>query len=274
MIGRVALGENPTARELTDFLQVELISGQLAAGEKLPSERTLAARFGVSRPTVREVLRTLEQQGLIEVLAGRGTFLRAPTATDSTRPMDVLYRRRNATAREVNDARLMLETHGAALAAASATREEIAALGRTLAAFDGATTLVNRASQDIAFHLQIARASRNVVIESMFLSICGLAFELMLRSLADPAVYNEGGPLHHNILHAISAGDAAAAALAMREHLSVAERRFGVDLDVSLDLLARRELERSLGPSASLDAVLEAALNLATEGQAEQPWYR
>jgi DNA-binding FadR family transcriptional regulator len=153
-----------------------------AGGLHAAAERVLAQDFAPSRPIVREVLRGLQERGLVEILPARGTFVRAPSAADDVRSLESYYRRRNATAREVMDARLMLETHAVRLAARSATAADIHALEQCQREADHAETVVDRARNDIAFHGLLARASHNTVIETMFASLTGLAFELMLRS--------------------------------------------------------------------------------------------
>ena len=79
-------------------------------GDKLPSERELATRFGVGRPLIREALRSLAELGLIETIPARGTFVRAGSDTRADRQAGIAIRRRGVTAHELSEARLMLET--------------------------------------------------------------------------------------------------------------------------------------------------------------------
>jgi len=65
-----------TRDELTRELENDIVSGRQGVGSKLPSERQLADRFGVSRPVVREALRTLVERRLVEIHPGRGAFVR------------------------------------------------------------------------------------------------------------------------------------------------------------------------------------------------------
>lgn len=237
-------------------LEERLAGPDAAAGTKLPSERQLAIDFGVSRPVIREALRGLVERGLIEIAPGRGAFVRAARMSDAARPLDALLRRGNATAGDLVEARLMLEREAAGLAAERAERAEREAMGRILARFDGAGDLIERARCDVAFHALIARASHNPVIETMFSSIAALTFELVLRSLGDANVSREGLPYHDKILRAIGDRDPAAAREAIEEHLLIARRLYGDDLERRLDLVARRELERVFGRSVSLEAIV------------------
>jgi DNA-binding FadR family transcriptional regulator len=238
-------------------LRHEILSGERPAGSKLPPERVLAQDFALSRPIVREVLRGLEEHGLVDILPARGTFVRAPSAADGVRSIESYYRRRHATAREVMDARLMLETHAARSAALEATPAEVAALEQCLEDGRLADDVVDRARHDVSFHGLIVRASHNTVIETMFASIIALTFELMLRSHADPRVVERGMPLHRGVLDAIRAHDPEAAGAAMREHLELAATLYGSDYDRSVESVARRELERVAGLRVSLDGLLD-----------------
>jgi GntR family transcriptional repressor for pyruvate dehydrogenase complex len=241
---------------LASLLEDELVGNGARPGTKLPSERQLAIRFGVSRPLVREAMRSLVERGLIEILPGRGAFVRAIRMSDAARPLDALYRRQNATPRDLVEARLMLEREAAGLAAERAEPDELEAMERVLTRFDRTGDLIERARCDISFHALIARMSHNPVIETMFSSIASLMFELMLRSLSDPAVSREGLPYHREIADAIRKRDSDRARQAIEGHLMIARRLYGQDLDRGLDLVARRELERVFGRSVSLEAII------------------
>jgi len=261
--------ERPTREGLTEYLVAEIMEGRLAPLTKLPPERQLAQEFGLSRPTVREVLRGLEERGLVEIVPARGSFVRAPTAADGARSLELHYRRHNATARDVMDARRMLETQTARLSALRATADDIAALERCLSQSEDADNVVDRARYDITFHGLLARTSANPVIETMFASISGLTFELMLRSHADPEVARRGLPYHRRVLDAIVAHDPDTAEDAMRRHLDLAASMYGEDYDRSVEDVARRELRRFLGPDMSLDQLVDEAVGQLREPHAE-----
>ncbi|KAB8164632.1 FCD domain-containing protein [Streptomyces sp. 3MP-14] len=233
-----------TRAELARHLETLIFSGEAAPGTKLPSERRLSEEHGVSRPAVREVLRGLEERGLIEVQAGRGAFVRQLTEAADLGPIDTIYRRRRPTPRDVIEARLMLEQRTVRSAAEKATPEDLALIREALTRFERADDLLARARADVDFHSAVAAAAHNPVIETMFASIRTMCFELMMRSLADPTVHRKGVPYHREIVDAISAGDAAGAERAIAAHLQVALDHYGADLDRPLDLVAQREMHR------------------------------
>jgi DNA-binding FadR family transcriptional regulator len=252
--------ERPSREQLTEHLVAEIMTGRLAPPDKLPAERQLAQEFGLSRPIIREVLRGLQERGLVEIVPARGTFVRAPNAADGARSLELHYRRHNATARDVMDARRMLETQTARLSALRATEDDVSALEGCLLRGEEADNIVERARQDITFHGLLARTSANPVIETMFASIAGLTFELMLRSLADPEVAGRGLPYHKRILDAVRAHNPDRAEKAMRAHLDLAATMYGEDYDQSVENLARREVRRFLGPDMSLDRLVDEAV--------------
>jgi DNA-binding FadR family transcriptional regulator len=260
----------PRSREDLDaHLSEQILTGRLAAGSKLPAERALADEFGVSRPIVREVLHGLQERGLVSILPARGTFVRQASPADGAGVLESFYRRQ-ATARNLVEARLMLEMYAVGLAAERATPAEIVALERCLRDFDNATHVVDRASHDVAFHGLIAQCTHNAVITTMFASISALTFELMLRSLSDPDVSTAGAPIHHAILDAIRAGDGPAAQAAMERHVGLAGHMFGSDLDAPVDETARREVNRLLGPHVSLDRLLADVGRRQAEAAADE----
>lgn len=257
----------PMSREqLTEHLTTEIVAGTIAVNTVLPSERALAEQYGLSRPIVREALRSLQERGLITIAPGRGAFVRRASALDWARPLDAAAMHRGATARELVEARVMLEERAAALAAARATAQDVEDLRSALAAFDAATGVLERARRDIAFHALIARSAHNPVIEMMFGAIAPLIFELMLRSLDDADVVERGVPYHGQILRAIEKGDARTAARAMDEHVSLACTMFGHDIDASLQVLAERKVASLLGPGAELEDVIAEALAVPSQG--------
>jgi GntR family transcriptional repressor for pyruvate dehydrogenase complex len=231
-----------TLLELLDDL---IVSGAWPAGSKLPSERALCQHFGLSRPVVREVLRRLEERGLIDVQPARGSFVRRLSAVDATRSLDALYRRTGATARDLVVARTMLECEAAALAATNATAKAQDRMQMVLAAHDATRELDHRAELDVSFHESIARASGNPVLHIMFASIRPLVSSLVMRSLADREVREAGEPLHRTILDAIVSRDAESARSAMHEHLALALTLYGDDLDRPLQEIAAERTART-----------------------------
>ena len=267
MIGNTSLTgvyppeHGPISRDaLAGLLERQILSGALAAGTRLPSERQLAEHFRVSRPVVREALRGLAERKLVQVAPGRGSFVRIAQASDAADQLSALYRHAPVTPRQLVEARMMLECTAAALAAERADDADLTRMRRANLDLERSTSIVEQARHDLVLHLAVIRAARNAVVEVMFTSIGMFTLELMLRSLSDAAVTTASIPYHHAIVDAIAAGDPAAARSAMEAHLDVATRLYGQDFDRSLEHVAREELGRLLTSDRALDELLTSAL--------------
>jgi len=255
-------GEPPSADGVVRSMSEQILSGVLEDGDRLPSERELAARFGVGRPLIREALRSLAELGLIETLPARGTFVRAGHDVRGNRQAAIAMRRRGVTAHELSEARLMLETATAAQAARRADERDIADLEVILVELEGATGVAHVES-DLAFHLGIASAAHNPVIEMMLESIAEPTTALMFRSVGDPDVMRRSQPFHRVALDAIRARDPGGASEAIRAHLTVAQELYGPDYERSVDELARQALAQ-LGARTGLEDLVDRVLGART----------
>lgn len=205
-------------QELARQLTAELVGGTYPVGSRLPAERELAAHYAVSRPTVREAIIALEVQGLVEVRIGSGAYvLRIPGSADMPGF--------NITAFELTEARLLFEGEAAALAASQVTDAEVAEIAGLVDAIarenlDPAGT----DKADRAFHLAIARATRNTAIVETIENLWSLRYTspeaALLHEKARTANVKPVVDEHTAVLAALKARDPAAARAAMRLHLS------------------------------------------------------
>jgi GntR family transcriptional repressor for pyruvate dehydrogenase complex len=199
-------------------LIAELASGRYPVGSRLPAERDMAQQYDVSRPTVREAIIALEVQGLVDVRIGSGAYvLRLPGKGDIPGF--------NITAFELTEARLLFEGEAAALAATEITDDEIAeieALVREIARENQQPRGTDKA--DRAFHLAIARATRNTAVFETVKRLWNLRYTspeaALLHEKARTANVKPVVEEHTAVLQALKAGDAAGARAAMRAHLA------------------------------------------------------
>ncbi len=247
------------SRSLATLLQRQILAGEIPPGGALPSERKLAERYAVSRSVVREVLGVLAERRLIDIVIGRGAFVRAPRTSDAARAFQGVLRRHSVTPRQLIEARRLLESHTAEMAARRATEADLRDLEVQLRALERADRLAERVRRDLAFHVGVARAAHNPVLEVMFASIAESSAELILRSLSDPAVAAAGLPLHRQVYNAIRAGKPRVARSAMARHADVASETYGADLDRDLDSVAGPDIQHALGlDDTDLDRVRSA----------------
>jgi DNA-binding FadR family transcriptional regulator len=194
-------------------------SGELPAGTRLPPERDLAQRLGVSRPTLREAMVALEIAGFVEVRTGSGIYVRRRTAAAEP----ALSFDAGPGAFDLLGARLLIEPEIAASAAVTASPADIRRLDETVAALEEAPD--HRASQhaDCRFHALIAEATRNSVLVSIVEGLWAHMFSPIFETLSLRTGLPESRRMtladHAAIVAAIKAGDAGAAREAMRRHL-------------------------------------------------------
>jgi GntR family transcriptional regulator, transcriptional repressor for pyruvate dehydrogenase complex len=145
-----------------------LTSGELGPGDRLPTERDLALRLGVSRSTIREAIRGLEMMRVLQVRHGEGIFvtsLDAPLLLEATGFAMQLMRDHEVV--DLLELRAILEGAAAGLASARMTDEQRRALLRRLEGLDAASTADELLEADIAFHASIAAGAGNVVLASL-----------------------------------------------------------------------------------------------------------
>lgn len=225
----IALGRRKTlSDQLYGQILEQIVAGALREGDRLPSEHALSASFGVSRPVVREALRRLQDDGLIEARRGVGSFVRRrpPDKLIHVAPADSV-----ASLMRVMEARMTLENATARMAALRADPSDISRIEAALLALDGAMKERRTASDaDFAFHLAIAHASHNDVYVAMLLTVR----ETMRRAIDVAQSITRGGTdgridrvldEHRRIYEAITARDADAAGLTMSYHLLQARHR-------------------------------------------------
>lgn len=238
---RAAFGSKET---LTADLERTIRDGSLPTGHRLQSERELGLAYKLSRPVVREVLSGLAERGYIEISPGRGSFVRAAATTDLARPLVRIATSAGVTARNLVEAREMIECAAVLGAVQHADEDDVDRIFDTLAAHENATGLQDRMRTDLNFHLAIADVSGNPVLATMYGSIRVFVEALMLRSHSDPRVHAVGDPLHREIAGGIRARRPDAAVDAMRRHVGLALDLYGADLDQPLtQVLAARGID-------------------------------
>jgi GntR family transcriptional repressor for pyruvate dehydrogenase complex len=145
-----------------------IVSGELKPGDKLPPERELTKMFGVGRSTVREATAALALMGCLEMLPGRGTFLKRDF--QPARPFSIKLSDIQAAANifDLIEIREILECNAVKLAARRAEADHIRRMKETIAKMKGAVLNIQKFSEyDFEFHISIARATGNAVIHEM-----------------------------------------------------------------------------------------------------------
>jgi GntR family transcriptional regulator, transcriptional repressor for pyruvate dehydrogenase complex len=211
-------------QDVAQQIQRLILDGALKPGDKLPPERELAERLGVSRGSVRDAIRTLELVGLVVPRQGEGTVVADLSSEALAMPIaSVLLRKRELIA-ELIDIRKMLEPALAARAAANASPEDVAHLEDILKrqrakVLRGEPTV----EEDTEFHYAIAVAARNGVVRKVLDVLMDLLRETRSRSLQTQGRPQRSLAGHRRVLEAIKRRDAEAAERAVKQHLQEIE---------------------------------------------------
>ncbi len=198
-----------------------ITSGQLNPGDKLPPERKLAEKLGVSRTHVRDAIRKLEFYGILKTLPQSGTLVAGMGITALEGLITDVLKLEKTDFKSLVETRIILETNGAKSAAERRTPEDIIEIEKTMLAYEGKVKSNQSAvEEDLMFHLKIAEASKNAVLKSLMLIITpNIVKSFIQYKVCDDAIDNKVIKEHRAIFQHIIDGNGEAASEAMKEHL-------------------------------------------------------
>jgi GntR family transcriptional repressor for pyruvate dehydrogenase complex len=223
------------AQLIAGQIRAALRSGELRAGDRLPSERELIAQSGYSRAVVREALRMLENDGLIELYPGRGggAIVSSPGPEQLVPNADLLLTRQMTTVGELYEARRLLEPLVITLATERATDADLTLLEACLELPPGAPRNPETfRSQNNRFHRLLAEAAHNKVLTMMMHVIMEISLQLTDTHEQRPGYLAE---IHRQILDAIARRDAPAATALALAHLRHSEELAHQEEDADRD---------------------------------------
>ena len=212
-------------RHIADQIAGLIAAGEFQPGSRLPAERELAAKLGVSRASVREAIISLEIGGLVEVRVGTGIFVTLKQAAPGGASGDA-----GPGPFELLSARKLVEGEIAALAASEATSEDVESLRQSVQRMTShVDDFTVREDSDREFHLALAKATGNGSLELVVEGLWNQRSELWGRmqqhfhttDLATQTIRD-----HAAIVRAVAAHDPVAARGAMHRHLSRVIREF------------------------------------------------
>lgn len=154
------------------FIRDQLVSGQLRSGDRLASERELAARLGVSRPVLREVLRALAAMGVIEIRHGYGSIVRKPNFAELSDLFTMMLAQQSEMVEDIMEARIAIERQAILLACKRATQTDIDALREVLLEIEQTVRdPVKGADADFRFHRLLVAAAHSSTLASLHVAI-------------------------------------------------------------------------------------------------------
>lgn len=226
------VGHEVRAPKMAELISADLrrriVTGELREGDALPSEATLMAQFGVSRPTLREAYRILEAESLIVVRRGAngGARVQPPSPGVAARYAGLVLEHRGTTVKDVWEARLLLEPPTAGLLARRRTKADLRELRAALATHDQATDFATIVALHNEFHSLVVRLAGNDALALLV----GMLGEIIDRATwnrveADLGTNTHAGAergtvrAHHRLVDLIEARDATRAEDLWRRHL-------------------------------------------------------
>lgn len=198
---------------LAERLQQQILSGELAPGASLPTERELVQASGLSRGSVREALRILEAQGLVSTRAGRygGSVVSRPSDAQLANHINLFAKGRSVALSALVEARQALEPMVAYLAARNRTAQDLATLKEISARLDAAADndVPRFLEENAHWHSALAVASHNDLLRAFTGSISELMLEASrIEDFATEEIRRLVTHAHQRILQAIEAQDA------------------------------------------------------------------
>ena len=223
------VSSNRMSGAIVDQIRGLIRSERLRPGDRLPSERDLGQRMGVSRVTVREAMRVLEASGLVEIRLGArgGAVVTSPSSTKIGTGLADLIGLSPLTAGEVTEARQVFAVGIIPLVVKRATDEDIAELRAMVAEHQAALRKGEYGmAMSAAFHVRVAACTHNAAIEMLVHSFHGpLLMSLREAQVAAPLMGHRGTNEHRDFVDAVSNRDVARAEEIMRTHLGRTARR-------------------------------------------------
>jgi GntR family transcriptional repressor for pyruvate dehydrogenase complex len=197
--------------------------GKLKPGDRLPPERELINEFGVSRPSLREGLKTLVAVGFLEI-KGKRTFIKSVASESMENPLSLIIKADTQKIFDLIEVRKALEAWGAFLAAQRATGEDIKRLENILEEMRNAFEQGRSwEKQDADFHLGIAQATHNTIQIHIMSTIYDLLRESMVRVFKDRSKVKKLLDHHHRMFSAIKNHSPDKARERTLEHLNYVE---------------------------------------------------
>jgi DNA-binding FadR family transcriptional regulator len=225
----VAISSPKLAQVVASEIRRRIVSGELAAGEFLPFEAELVTLYRTSKPTIREALRILETEGLIEVRRGgrAGAQVLQPSISCAARGVGLLLQHRGTTVADVWDARSILECDAVGILAADHRVADVRSLRSTA---ERIRSLLDQpevfAVEALEFHEELVRLSRNQTLHVLTQALHEIvAAEMQLsrrQSTADEVTTGnlKSTRVHAKLIDLIAAGKSTGAVDLWRRHMN------------------------------------------------------
>jgi len=216
--------------QIADKLREMIIQEEMKTGSKLPAEAELMARFGVSRSTVREAVRILQTERIVDIRQGQGTFLCAmPGLADD--PLGLRFADQQELIKQLLETRLLIEPNVAALAAQRRDESHLHEMKLLLDKMDNAYLHgENYTPYDAQFHSVIAKCTGNDVIMRLLPTIHESIQAGYRHTRRVEGSYQRASQCHLDMYRAIMEHDSARARLAAQRHMVQTMHDSGIEV--------------------------------------------
>ena len=210
---------------IVEKIELFFIEENMAPGDRLPSERELSSRFGVSRTSVREALKALQMAGSVEIRHGGGSYIKTPEVAMLGRQLGSLIEKTEShLVHEMLELRRALEVESASLAAQRAGEENLQGMRRALAHMhDSFNDEESGVQADVDFHMQIVRASQNPLLIEMVETLANRLEDTIRATrrhrFTDASRHADTYAEHYEIYAAIAQQDPQRAKKLMEQHI-------------------------------------------------------
>lgn len=201
---------------IAQIMRSKIASGELQAGDKFPTELELIDQYQVGRSTIRETVKLLKAENLIEIRHGVGTFI-SENPGQIADPLGLGYGDKQQLLASLMETRLLIEPEIACLAAERADKSNIQKLGSIIEKMEQGTQ--PRSELDIEFHTAIAECTGNRVLERLLPIINESIYEGYIKTANIPGSSERALEYHRKIFQAIDLGDGDLARREQRAHL-------------------------------------------------------
>jgi GntR family transcriptional repressor for pyruvate dehydrogenase complex len=216
--------------QVVEHVRRLLEARQLKPGDRLPPERDLAIQMGVSRPSVRSGLRSLQTMGIVRSRQGSGTYIVDGPARLGGDPLRFLAALHGFTREEMFEARRILEVGTAGLSAERSTPEQIALMADELTGMFASLEEPQKfLVHDVQFHRALAAGSQNHVLITLIETLSEIFYEGRRLTIKRAVDLRESAEMHRRIYTAARARDVEEAQRQMDDHLLKAQKAQAVE---------------------------------------------
>lgn len=221
--------------EAINQIKAMIISGELGPGDRLPPEKELSERLGLSRNSMREAIKALEVIRVLDVRQGDGTYVTSLEPRLLVEAITfVVDLHTDSSVIELFEVRRILEGAAAGMAARRITPAQIQALRDHVALADAANSVEELVEHDLEFHVQIVAASGNTYLSALAQSLSSNTVRARIwRGLTQSDAVEQTLAEHRAIIESLEIGDSRLAEALAVAHVAGVERWLRDNIDIA-----------------------------------------